>query len=113
MTRYKTIVSLELLAGIKSGDWLPPDGFRFVQDLGEVPGHGGESPTFRSHLVEFEDDGAPAALENQLVTPTFRAHYDEQGNQTHTTVMDRQPERWPWSMRVALDLFRNALHGSR
>jgi hypothetical protein len=89
MTRYQSIVSEELLPEVESGDRLPA-GLRMVRVVGPAVGHFGEPPTYRAYYVEFEDDNAPAEYEGKLLDLTFTAHYDEQGQQTHTTISSYQ-----------------------
>jgi hypothetical protein len=89
MVRYQSIVSEELLPEVESGDRLPA-GLRMVRVVGPAVGHFGEPPSYRAHYVEFEDDNASAYYEGKLVDLTFQAHYDGQGQQTHTTISDYQ-----------------------
>ena len=64
--RYRVPVSDELL----EGPLRPVEGFRLVAVNGPWPGHPGVS------ICTFEDDGAPAELEGQLIEPVLRHEGD-------------------------------------
>lgn len=92
MTAYFTAVSNELLPELRSGERLPA-GLRLCREVGPIL-----SPYQGMTLVEFEDRGAPASLAGRTVTPTLRAHFDEQGRQTHTTVIRRELDSTDWQV---------------
>jgi hypothetical protein len=63
VTRYRIPVAAELLPGLYL-----PHGMRLIA-IGEPDRH-------KVHLVEFEDDNAPAGLEGKTISPTFKKNYD-------------------------------------
>jgi hypothetical protein len=65
--RYRVPVADPLLEQARS--WLPVEGFRLVS----VDGPWLEHPDVT--ICTFEDDGAPAELEGQLVEPVFTADF--------------------------------------
>jgi hypothetical protein len=62
VTRYRVPVAGELLSVLAL-----PRGMRLVA-IGEPDRH-------KMHLVEFEDDNAPADLEGKTISPTFTKNY--------------------------------------
>lgn len=64
MTRYRVPVSDQILA--ERDFWRQVQGFRLVSADGPWPGHPGVT------ICTFDDDGAPAELEGELVEPVIR-----------------------------------------
>jgi hypothetical protein len=92
VTTYFTAVSNGLLPDLRTGERMPA-GFRLKREVGPIV-----SPHPAMTLVEFEDDEAPAELTGRTVTPTFKSHYNEQGELTHTTVESRDLDSSDWQV---------------
>lgn len=92
MTTYLTAVSNDLLPDLRSGERMPAT-LRLRREVGPIlqPGAG-------MTLVEFEDDDAPAELAGRVVTPTIQAHYNDDGEFTHTTVLSRDLDPTQWQV---------------
>ena len=92
MTAYFTAVSNDLLSDLHSSERMPA-GFRLKRVVGPIL-----SPYAGMTLVEFDDDDAPAELAGRTVTPAIQAHYDDHGDEIHTTVMSRDLDTTPWQV---------------
>jgi hypothetical protein len=74
MTRYRTLVSDDLMAAIEADDRQLPAGFRLVGRVDYTPTNLDRAlgwPPAGMQLVEFDDDDAPPELAGHVVTPTF------------------------------------------
>lgn len=88
MTTYEVLMSTELLDQLRRDSSRLPAGFRIGEVTAQAALHG-EPPSFRTCFVRVEDDDAPAELEGQLVTLTFRDECDD-GRRVRTVILDRR-----------------------